>query len=75
VIARNWRAEAPTEGLTAEKGTLDTLFLGRGVGSAVEEFDSFAESVLSDSILALFARGTSSSSLELLKNKYTLQTN
>jgi hypothetical protein len=54
---------------------LPTLALGGGVGSAVERFDSFADSVLSDSIFALFARGTSSASSELLKTKNTLQTN
>jgi hypothetical protein len=57
--------------LIVDKGTLATLVLGGGVGSAVKGFDSFANSVLSHSILALFARGTSASS-ELLKDNYTL---
>jgi hypothetical protein len=65
--------EAPTEGLTFNTGTLATTVLGGGVGSAVEGFDSFPDSVLSDNNFALFARGTSSSSSELLENKNMYQ--
>jgi hypothetical protein len=52
---------------------LATVVLGGGVGSAVEGFNSFADSVLSENNFALFARGTSSSSSELLENEKTLQ--
>jgi hypothetical protein len=54
---------------------LATVVLGGRVGSAVEGFDSFADSVFSDSILALFERGTSSSSSELDKSRYKFQAN
>jgi hypothetical protein len=54
---------------------LATTVLGGGVGSVVEGFDSFVDSVLSENNLAFFARGTSSSSPELLENKNTCQMN
>jgi hypothetical protein len=50
---------------------LATTILGGGVAilsfPAVEGIDSFADSTLSDNTLALFERGTSSSSSELYK--------
>jgi hypothetical protein len=55
---------------------LATPVLGGGVSSTVVGFDSFADSVLSERNFALLARGTSSSSSsELLENKYTLLKN
>jgi hypothetical protein len=64
-------AEALAEGLTVEDFTLATAVLGGGVAAwslpAVEGIGSFADSALSEIIFALFERGTSSSSLELVK--------
>jgi hypothetical protein len=52
---------------------LATTVLGGGIGSAIEGFDSFADSVLLDNNFALFTRGTSSSSSELLENENMYQ--
>jgi hypothetical protein len=67
--------EALAEGLIVDRGTLATPVLGGRVSSAVEGIDSFAESAFPDNILALFERGTSSSSSELDKNMYKFQPN
>jgi hypothetical protein len=69
MITRNWRAEALAEGLTVDRGTLATVVLGGRICSAVEAFDSFADSAFSFNIFALFERGISSSSSELNKRK------
>jgi hypothetical protein len=54
---------------------LATHVLGGRVSSAVEGIDSFAYSAFPDNILALFERGTSSSSSELDKSRYEFQPN
>jgi hypothetical protein len=55
---------------------LATVFLGRGGAtgplSVINGIDSFDDSALSKITLALFERGTSSSSLELFKNVWIL---
>jgi hypothetical protein len=48
---------------------LAIVVLGGRIGSAVEGFDSFADSAFSFNIFALFKRGISSSSSELNKKK------
>jgi hypothetical protein len=57
------------EGITFDTGIFTTVVLEGGVGAAGEGFDSLADSVLPENSLALFARGTSSSSSELLESK------
>jgi hypothetical protein len=57
------------EGITFDTGTFSTVVLEGGVGSAGEGFDSLADSDFPESNLALFARGTSSSSSELFYKK------
>jgi hypothetical protein len=59
--------EVLAEGASKEALTLATVFLGRGSLSAVRGIDSFADSAFSEIIFALSKRGTSSSSLELIK--------
>jgi hypothetical protein len=57
------------EGITFDTGIFTTVVREGGVGSAGEEFDSLADSAFPENNLALFARGTSSSSSELLESK------
>jgi hypothetical protein len=62
-------AGALPEGITFDTGTFSTVVLEGGVGSAGEGFDSLADSDFPESNLALFARGTLSSSSELSYKK------
>jgi hypothetical protein len=48
---------------------LATVVLKGGVGSVGEGFDSLADSLFPEINLALFARGNSSSSSELIENR------
>jgi hypothetical protein len=52
--------------MTFDIGIFTTAVLEGGVSSAGEGFDSLADSDFPENNLALFARGTSSSSSELL---------
>jgi hypothetical protein len=58
-------------GITVDTGTFSTAVREGGVDFADEGLDSFADTALSETNLALFARGTSSSP-ELLKNSAQL---
>jgi hypothetical protein len=59
--------------MTVDIGTFSTTVREGGVDFAGEGLDSLADAVLSETNLALFARGTSSSSSsELLKNSARL---
>jgi hypothetical protein len=59
---------ASSEGITLDNGTFSTPVRDGGVDLAGEGFDSLADATLSEASLALFARGTSSSSsAELFK--------
>jgi hypothetical protein len=53
--------------MTFDIGIFSTPVREGGVDLAGEGFDSLADAALSEANLALFARGTSSSSSELLK--------
>jgi hypothetical protein len=55
--------------MTFDTGIFTTTVLEGGVGSAGEGFDSLADSDFPENNLALFARGTSSSSSELLEKQ------
>jgi hypothetical protein len=57
------------EGITFDIGIFSTAVLGGGVDLAGEGFGSLADVVFSKDNLALFARGTLSSSELLKKNK------
>jgi hypothetical protein len=57
------------EGITFDTGIFTTVVLEGGVGAAGEGFDSLVDSVFLENNLALFARGISSSSSELLESK------
>jgi hypothetical protein len=49
--------EAFVEGLTIDRGTLTTVVIDGRIGSAVEGFDSFADSAFSFSSFILFEKG------------------
>jgi hypothetical protein len=55
--------------ITFDTGTFPMVVLEGGVGLAGEGFDSLADSALPENNLALFARGSSSSSSELLEKR------
>jgi hypothetical protein len=60
------------EGITFDTGIFSTAVREGGVDLAGEGFDSLADTVLPKDNLVLFARGTSSSSSELLKKSAQL---